>query len=178
MIHLLFKGLPLAFTIMTSFFLFDFDKESDLSQWKVVDDVVMGGKSAGRFYLNEQGHALFEGRVSTENNGGFSSVQYKFEKTTLNKHSKFILRVKGDGKRYQFRVKEGAQDRHSYVRNFQTTGQWQHVTIPFDQMRATFRGRALDMPNFSGGFLEQIGFLAGNKKTEAFHLEIDLIEVQ
>jgi hypothetical protein len=45
-------------------------------------------------------------------------------------------------------------------------------------MYATFRGRKLDLPNFQGGALEQIGFLTGNKRNENFKLEIDFIKVE
>ena len=57
---LIFKTLlPLFFALMTQLTLFDFDKNSDLSQWKTVDDVVMGGRSDGNFYLSKAGHGVF-----------------------------------------------------------------------------------------------------------------------
>ena len=68
--------------------LFDFSTESDLNNWQVVDDVVMGGRSDGQFSLNEQGHGVFEGRVSLENNGGFSSVRHRFESKSLSGEQK------------------------------------------------------------------------------------------
>ena len=39
----------------------------------IVDDVVMGGESSSTFNLNEDGCGIFEGNISIENNGGFSS---------------------------------------------------------------------------------------------------------
>ena len=170
--------LPLFFSLMTQLTLFDFDKNSDLSQWKTVDDVVMGGRSDGNFYLSKAGHGVFTGTISTENNGGFSSVQYRFQKTNTAPYKKYLLRIKGDGKRYQFRAKSDVSHPHSYVHYIQTNGSWQLVEIPFAQMYATFRGRKLDLPNFQGGALEQIGFLTGNKRNENFKLEIDFIKVE
>ena len=63
--------------------IFDFSKESDLRNWRIVDDVVMGGKSDGNFYINKDGHATFSGTVSLENNGGFSSVRHWFKPKIL-----------------------------------------------------------------------------------------------
>ena len=60
--------------------LFDFNIKSDISNWKVVDDVVMGGRSNGNFELNKNGYGVFSGNVSLENNGGFSSLRYRFDK--------------------------------------------------------------------------------------------------
>ncbi|MDC3220705.1 CIA30 family protein, partial [Flavobacteriales bacterium] len=54
--------------------IFDFNKSSDIENWIIIDDAVMGGKSSGSFKLNSEGHGLFEGVISLENNGGFSSV--------------------------------------------------------------------------------------------------------
>mgnify|MGYP001794145454 CR=1 FL=1 len=64
---------------MNTHTLFDFKKDSSLAGWSIVDDVVMGGRSAGHFKINREGHGEFYGTVSLENNGGFSSVRYAFD---------------------------------------------------------------------------------------------------
>lgn len=158
--------------------LFDFDLQSDLSAWTVVDDVVMGGRSEGRFQLDEEGNAAFSGLVSLENNGGFSSVRYGFRQKGVSAYQKFIITVKGDGKRYQFRVKSGPYDRHSYICYFQTTGEWQAVEIPFSEMHPSFRGMELNMPNYPGEAMSEIAFLIANKKAEGFELVIDKISLE
>jgi hypothetical protein len=66
------------FFFMNTQLIFDFDKNSSIKNWVIVDDVVMGGKSSGEFTLNKDGVAEFKGKVSLENNGGFSSVRYRF----------------------------------------------------------------------------------------------------
>jgi hypothetical protein len=156
----------------------DFTPKSELRDWYVVDDVVMGGRSDGGLYLNEQGNAVFEGKVSLENNGGFSSIRHRFEQKQIADYSKVVIRLKGDGKRYQFRIKPSVYDRHAYISYFETTGDWQTVELPLDKMYPTFRGRSLDMPNFPGEVMEEIAFLIANKKNETFKLEIDRIELQ
>ena len=96
--------------------LFDFSSDSEINNWRVVDDVVMGGRSSGNFSLTDEGHAKFSGDVSIENNGGFSSVRYGFpSQVDVQKYSKVRLKVKGDGKNYQFRVKEKSRDYYSYI---------------------------------------------------------------
>ena len=158
--------------------IFDFNKSSDIENWRIIDDVVMGGKSSGSFTLNSEGHGVFEGAISLENNGGFSSVRYKFEKLLLKESTKITLKIKGDGKKYQLRIKSNSGDYYSYVYSFSTTGEWEELEIPLRDMYPSFRGRKLDQPNFSKDTIEEIGFLIGNKRKEKFKLLIDKIELK
>lgn len=152
-----------------------FRKEKDSSDWYIVDDVVMGGRSAGSMTINSEGHGHFHGRVSPEYNGGFSSVRHDVQAFSPGDAKTFVLRIKGDGKKYQFRVKKSEREYHSYAFNFQTSGQWEEIRIPFNKMYPTFRGRTLDYPNYDGELLVEIGFLIANKKAESFDLLIDYI---
>lgn len=160
---------------MTDNIIFNFNNKSNISQWKVVDDVVMGGRSDGSFTLNEAGNGIFSGDVSTENNGGFSSVRYNFSKSDLSNYTKFIIKLKGDKKSYQFRVKSKTSDYYSYTYTFATNGSWQTIEIPFDEMNPAFRGRQLQMKAYPAEIMEEIAFLIGNKKNESFQLEINSI---
>ena len=144
--------------------------------WYVEDDRVMGGRSQGHVEMTAGGHGRFHGQVSLENNGGFSSVQYDLpENVTLDQASAFRLRLKGDGKRYNFRVKPAGQ-RYSYTYEFPTSGEWEEVTVPFDQLRPTFRGRTPDAPPYTGQTIEQIRYLIGNKKAQDFELLFDWVQ--
>lgn len=163
---------------MTTPTIFDFNKNSDIKKWTVVDDIVMGGRSSGSFGLNEDGHGIFQGFVSLENNGGFSSVRYQFEKIDVQTFTKIILKIKGDGKQFQFRIKANASDQYSYISTFSTTGDWQEVEIILKNMQPSYRGNKLDIPNFSKDHIEEIAFLIGNKNEEKFQLLIDKIELK
>ena len=163
---------------MTTPTIFDFNKNSDIKKWTVVDDKVMGGRSSGSFELNEDGHGIFQGFVSLENNGGFSSVRYQFEKIDVQTFTKIILKIKGDGNPYQFRIKANASDQYSYISTFSTTGDWHEVEIILKNMQPSFRGNRLDIPNFSKGQIEEIAFLIENKNEENFQLLIDKIELK
>lgn len=163
---------------MESSLLFDFNKTSSIDAWSIVDDVVMGGRSSGAFGLNEDGHAVFSGNISLENYGGFSSVRHRFPTRALGAYTKVVLKIKGDGKRYQFRVKDKSNQNYSYITTFQSSGEWEEIEISLQDMYPSFRGRKLDMPNFSAGAIEEIVFLIGNNKEERFQLLIDEISLR
>ena len=146
-------------------YIFNFDDNSDLGNWYIVDDVVMGGRSDGHFKI-ETGKGVFSGRVSLENYGGFSSVRYQFDTKEISKYKKCMIKLKGDGKAYQFRVKTNQRDRYSYKFDFETTGSEEIIEIPLEDMFPTFRGRKLDMPNFPVEQLAEITFMISNKKAE------------
>ncbi|WP_297795209.1 CIA30 family protein [uncultured Eudoraea sp.] len=160
------------------FVLFDFSKESNIQNWIVVNDGVMGGLSKGYFSINDNGDGLFRGNVSLENNGGFSSVRYNFESKSVTDFKKITLRLKGDGKRYQIRVKTMVSDYYSYIAYVETNGEWQTVEIPFTEMIPSFRGYKLDLPNYPGEYMEQFAILIGNKKREDFELYLDKIIIE
>ena len=155
--------------------IFNFNKQANIGGWQIVDDVVMGGKSSGSFALNAEGNGQFKGEISLDNNGGFSSVQYKFKKIKVNKDNKIVMKIKGEGKTYQLRVKSNTQQFYSYIASFKTSGTWQQIEIPLKDMYPSFRGQKLTLPNFSHDSLEEIVFLIGNKTPEKFELQISNI---
>ena len=167
----------LVLLFMNTQTIFDFSKKASLNNWMIVDDVVMGGRSQGNFEINKQGHGVFYGEVSLENNGGFSSVRHNFKTMDIVGKKKLKLRVKGDGKRYQVRFKPSRNDYHSYIHYIETTGDWQEIEIPLADFYPSFRGRRLDMPNFDQQKLEELAFLIANYKAEKFKLLIDYIQV-
>jgi hypothetical protein len=40
----------------------------------------------------------FEGSISLENNGGFSSVRYRFQKIQVKEYTSIVIKLQGDGK--------------------------------------------------------------------------------
>ncbi|WKN44356.1 CIA30 family protein [Tunicatimonas pelagia] len=163
---------------MSSQIIFDFTTDTDIQHWRVVDDGVMGGVSSGKFTVSEDGFGVFAGKVSLENNGGFSSVRYRLNKLPVKSATTVRIKLRGDGKKYQFRVKASAEDRYSYIATFSTSGEWEEIVIPLADMYPAFRGRKLDQPNFQQDYLEEIAFLIGNKKEETFKLMIDKIVLE
>ena len=89
-----------------------------------------------------------------------------------------VLKLKGDGKSYQFRLKGSDNQRHSYIYTFTTTGLEQEIIIPLKDFSPRFRGRQLNLPNFDADQIEQIAFLIGNKTNERFYLAIESITLK
>ena len=174
----LFLFFTILFTSMQVQVIFDFNKKSDLQDWIIVNDVVMGGRSSSTFKLDEDGLGVFEGNISLENNGGFSSLRYRFLKRTIKGDTQVKITLRGDGKKYQFRIKSNARDYYSYIAPFLTSGEWQEIVIPLGDMYPSFRGRRLNQPNFSNDSIEELTFLIGNKKSERFKLLIDKIVLE
>lgn len=157
--------------------LFDFSKEVDLSEWYILDDGVMGGLSQGNFIINDEGNGEYYGDISLDNYGGFSSLRYQCSNTQLNEKKHIELRIKGDGKKYQVRIKSNSYDRHAYIYYIETSGKWETITVPVNEMFASFRGRKLNMPKFEYDSFDELTILYGNKKEENFKIEIDYISL-
>ena len=162
---------------MNTISIYDFSKNSKVSDWIIVDDVVMGGRSNGRFSLDEDGNCVFSGTVSTENYGGFSSVRYQFDKINTNADSKITLQIKGAGNDYHIRIKDKISKYYSYITTFKTNGDWQEISINMKDLYPSFRGQNLDLPNYSSNSFEELVFLISNKKNESFQLVINKIEL-
>ncbi len=158
--------------------IFDFSKEQSISSWRIVNDGVMGGVSKSSLTLTEEGYGKFSGHVSLANNGGFASIQLPTKCTldSLNKH--IVLRLKGDGKNYEFRLKGKSSQSESYVHPFTTSGEWETISLPIIDFYPQFRGRKLTLPNFNFKRIEQISFLIANSKEEDFELLIDWIGLE
>jgi len=147
--------------------------------WRIIDDGVMGGRSQGTWQL-EGGVGVFAGNLSLENNGGFSSVRSAPLAHSPSGATGFRLRVKGDGRTYQFRVRTDASfDGASYRAEFTTRdGEWLEIDLALEAFDAVFRGSVLrDYPPLRGEEVVTVGFLLADKKAGPFQLEVDWIGV-
>lgn len=158
--------------------IYDFSKTKAVQDWQIVNDGVMGGLSKSKINLSEDGHGKFEGHVSLANNGGFASVRLLTDVQIQPNQNQIVLKIKGDGKTYQFRLKSDENQSQSYVQEFQTNGEWQEIRLDIHKFSPQFRGRQLEMPNFNFSKIEEVRFLIGNKKEEDFELLIDSIELE
>lgn len=159
--------------------LFDFINAAQLEPWRIVNDGVMGGLSQSRLTHSDKQTAIFEGTVSLENNGGFTSTRTLPKNYHLKGYAGIQLRVKGDGKNYQFRLRsndrfDGVSYRHQFTTEADT---WTIVDLPFNKFIPVFRGRILqDVEPITPESIQQLGFLIANKRSEQFQLEIDWIK--
>jgi monofunctional biosynthetic peptidoglycan transglycosylase len=159
--------------------LFDFQAATNSAAWQVVNDDVMGGVSTSAFRVTTNGTALFTGRVSLENNGGFASVRSLPRRTDLTGCGSFVIRLRGDGQRYKFTVRTDSKfDSPLYQLAFATQkGEWEELRLPFDRFVPTFRGRVLnDVPPLNPAQITSVGFLISDKQDGPFRLEISSVK--
>jgi hypothetical protein len=158
--------------------IYTFSTQTNIREWRIVNDGVMGGISKSSLVLSDAGYGQFSGYVSLANNGGFASIQLNTS-IKLSEEQKFIvLRVKGDGKRYEFRLKGKNSQSESYVQQFTTKGEWEIIKLAISEFYPQFRGRKLNIPNFNFKSIEQVSFLIANNKEEDFELLIDYIGLE
>ena len=158
--------------------LFDFEAATNSPAWEAVNDDVMGGVSDSQFHVLTSGCAVFSGTVRLENNGGFASVRSQPVRADLTGCDSFLLRVRGDGRRYKFSVRtEAGLDTPLYQLAFTTKrGEWEEHRLPFKDFVPTFRGRILtDVPLLDPAKITSVGFLIADKQAGAFRLEISVI---
>lgn len=158
--------------------MYEFNDAEELKRWLIVNDGVMGGLSKSQVTLSDNNTAVFKGAVSLENNGGFASIRTVPRSYGLDAYTGVKMRVKGDGKTYQFRARTDERfDGVSYRYAFKTEAdKWMTIEIPFAQCEPVFRGRVLtgEKPLASED-IKQLGLLIATKAAGEFELEIDWI---
>ena len=159
--------------------IYDFQNATNAAAWQVVNDDVMGGVSTSRFFLTN-GVALFQGRVSLENNGGFASARSLPARHDLAGSDSFVVRVRGDGRRYKFTARiDPSFDSAIYQCVFTTKkDEWEEHRLPCKQFTATFRGRVLSSePLLDAAKVTSVGFLISDTQEGSFQLEVAWIKV-
>jgi monofunctional biosynthetic peptidoglycan transglycosylase len=161
--------------------LFDFQTPTLYPAWQIVNDDVMGGVSTSRFQNLTNGGAVFGGVVSLENNGGFASVRSQPVRVDLTGCESFLLRVRGDGRRYKFSVRtEAGLDTPLYQHAFTTKrGEWEEHRLPIKDFVPTFRGRILTtVPALDPGKVTSVGLLISDEQAGPFRLELAWIKAE
>lgn len=147
----------------------------DPGPWRSINDDVMGGVSTSRI-VKTADCMSFEGQLSLENNGGFASVRRPIDED-LSTAAGVQLQVRGDGRTYQFRLRQdGGFDGVAWRAEFSTRTDWQTVVLPFDEFVPVFRGRRVPGAGpVTPEAIRQIGFMLADKTPGAFALAIRLI---
>ncbi|MGD8699988.1 MAG: CIA30 family protein [Gemmatimonadales bacterium] len=151
---------------------------STAADWYVVNDGVMGGVSSSDMEVTADGTGVFAGRLSLENNGGFASVRTAPATSDLSAFAGLVLRVRGDGRRYQMRLRTDARfDGLAYRAEFDTEAdRWITVVLPFDAFVPTFRGYVPpNAPPLDPGAIRQFGLLIADGQEGEFRLEVERI---
>ena len=148
----------------------------DLNNWRVSNDTVMGGISSSSISASGD-NLVFRGQLRLENNGGFTSVWRQPSPQLLFGTQALKVKVKGDGRTYQLRLRTKKAYRISYSAPFKTQlGEWSEHTFDASDFIPVWRGRRIvDAPELTFDDVQQVGFLLGDKKPGAFVLEIEQI---
>jgi len=112
--------------------LFDFTDLQAVNAWHAIDDRVMGGISQSRLKHDLASHAVFEGEVSLEQNGGFASVRSKpGDRGHPGAHA-CLLEMRGDNKQFKLSLLTGdGLDGVNYQVTFTPEGSaWQTLRLP------------------------------------------------
>ena len=154
--------------------LFDSGAKPSSLNWNIVNDTVMGGRSSSRWISKSSSPCSFEGYLSLENNGGSASVRCDLNNENLTKTEGIFIRVKGDGRKYQFRIRSQASRWANYSHEFKTVrNKIKTFYLPFKDFEPSWRGRSLNnLPVLKGKDVRGIGFLLGDKIQGKFQLEI------
>ncbi len=158
--------------------LIDFSAGGDRGTWQIVNDGVMGGLSRSEFLADGDDFGVFRGSVSLENNGGFASVRSVPGAYGLEGYDGITLRVRGDGKRYSFRLRTDDRfDGVAWQSTFETRAdEWVTVRLPFSGFETTWRGRQVPgVPPLDPGRIRQLGLLIAGKQAGPFRIDVDRI---
>ena len=153
--------------------LLDTNGKTSKIKWNIVNDTVMGGRSSSRWSKNSSALS-FEGFLSLENNGGFASVRHDLNNINLSSTEGIFIKVKGDGRKYQFRIRSQASRWANYSQEFKTKKDTvQSFFLPYKDFKPSWRGRSVrNVPTLTGKDVRGIGFLLGDKVQGKFKLDI------
>ena len=157
--------------------IYDFHNKVQADEWVSVNDNVMGGISKGEVLLGYDDKLIFSGSISLENNGGFASILNLSRDFDMSGYEGLRIRVKGDGRIYQFRLSTDNNKGVAFKNTFQTkTDSWIEIDFPFSSFQPSYRGRILDnVSPLDVSEIRKMGFLIADKMEGPFSLVVDEI---
>ncbi len=157
--------------------LYNFQDTQERRTWFPLNDNVMGGVSTGNFDFSDENTLVFSGKVSLENRGGFASIRSKTDAMNLEGVKKFTLRVRGDGKYYNFNISSSnfIADPGFQVRFKTKKNTWEEIAIDVDDFSPAF-GSRYGKENLKMAEIKLMGVLISDKQAGAFNIEIDWIK--
>jgi hypothetical protein len=158
--------------------LYDFADQSDVSDWSNQNDTVMGGVSDSATTWVD-GHLVFSGNLSLDNNGGFTStfgpVNEQLPVLMFGADS-IIVTARGDGKTYLMQIR--SSDNTRYIQRFETVADVeQQYVLPLSDFESV-DWRLSVIPNaapIDTANIAQLGFYLLDKQVGPFELAILMI---
>ena len=153
--------------------------DAGVKGWRTVLDGVMGGLSTGKVAQAEPGILRFTGELSLDNNGGFSQTQTSVPVGTFADQKGLEVRVRGDGRRYQFDVRcaNVRMMAGSYQVLFDTKPDtWLVLQLPFEDFKLHSFGQPVrNAAKLRPETVESVGITLADKKAGAFAIDVDYI---
>ncbi|MEO0409302.1 MAG: CIA30 family protein [Cyanobacteria bacterium P01_A01_bin.135] len=158
----------------------DFEASDENESWSVVNDNIMGGRSLGGPEF-DGAVMTFSGYINT-NGGGFSSVRKPLDPSILEPYSRVVLRLKPDGRAYRLIMEDALEARsaptvHRKNIEFGPAGEWQIVSVAFDQLQPSVFGNPVEAPPFRKDLASRIGLMLNDVGDGPFELEVDWIDL-
>ena len=159
----------------------DFGEKQEGSQWKVINDGVMGGLSKGKLLIKQE-TMLFQGNVSLDNYGGFTSMKSPFEKMDLSDFEKVKIRMTASGQTFSMTFETDETWFAPYFKAPLATisNEWQVIEVSLDQFKqyqlGQSDGRAINKGDLANVF--RLGIITSQKKAGTFELEVDYIRFE
>ena len=160
--------------------LFDFTNPDAANAWHAIDDRVMGGSSHSALRHDPAGHAVFEGIVSLERNGGFASVRSRPGERGQTGATACLIELRGDKKQFKLSLlTDDGFDSLNYQASFTPAGDdWRSLHLPLADFRATFRGREVpDAPPLDPARIRQVGLMIAARQVGPFALDVRRISL-
>ena len=168
--------------------LFEFESPQSITGWSSVDDSVMGGISASTTTWVEtdgSGALLFSGRMTTEQNGGFTSTlgpsDQRLGRVASGAAALGVSAV-GDGRTYVMQLRAGQSGQDRWIARFtpmSTTGASSAtlVSIPINSFAPVNRFLSPVAPSapLDPATIEQIGIYLIDEQVGNFRLAIEQI---
>ena len=160
-------------------FLIDFAK-SDLSNWRIVNDGVMGGLSQGKVEETDNGF-LFYGKVSLANNGGFTSYRSPNTDFDLGAYETVTVRYKAEGIEQALQL---SVDERFYIPNYKVglaiSEEWVTKTFKLKEIKQFRLGEPTGV-YLSKEALDKVirlSFITNEKKEGDFKLWVDYVKFE
>jgi NADH dehydrogenase [ubiquinone] 1 alpha subcomplex assembly factor 1 len=160
--------------------LFDFSDPAIVHSWSPIDDRVMGGISSSTLQYDPAGHAVFNGTVSLERNGGFASVRSSPAARGLPGAAACMVELRGESKQFKLSLlTDEGFDGPNYQASFTPSGtDWQTLRLPLATFRASFRGREVaGAPALDPACIRQVGLMIAARQAGPFALHIKRISL-
>ena len=164
-----------------SMILFDFNDQSDVSDWSNQNDTVMGGVSDSATTWVD-GQLVFSGNLSLDNNGGFTStfgpINDQLPKLMSGAEA-IVVTARGDGQTYLMQIR--SSDNTRYIQRFTTVADVeQDYVLPLANFESVdWRLSVIpDAAPINTATIAQLGFYLLDKQVGPFELAISMIRTK